>query len=574
MRRGESGRTVDRMLARACALAVVGILATATPTAATGRRDPGFGDGGTAIVGFGETDAAAGDVEAMADGRLVIAGLADGFAVARLTRGGKLDPTFGNGDGRVVVAGFGTVTRSFAYPGLALYPDGSAVVAGGTEVRGARTIALARFDPSGALDPGFGADGKVTVTVQPAMEEQARDVAIQPDGKIVVVGDSGSLITIVRLNPDGTRDTGFGSGGAVVLAPAPGSPSSAPGGVAVQPDGRIVVAGGTLLPETAFDAFFLRLQPNGTLDDAFGEHGVRIVALGPGGALDSVVAHGVALLPDGRIVGTGFSLTTLSSGPLALARLLPDGTPDPTLGPSGTRTIELGPGYDRAGGVVATGSTLYVAADSDPQTGDPRRLFIVALNVDGSPDETFARNGIMEVAIRAPAGSRDAAGLARRPDGRLALLVRMGGSGRHGFGVALVDPDPAPPPTGAAGRPRSRIGPVGRRPRRIAGTAEAPAGVARVDVAVIRRARRGGRPVCELLRSRAVRFQRVSVRRDGACTKRIWLRAAGTSPWVLRLRRALPRGRYVALSRATDLAGRREGAFTRLRGNRISFRVR
>ena len=571
---GSGGRTVGPMLARTCILALAGLLVAAVPAGAGARLDPAFGSGGTVLVAFGDAAAGAGDIEAMADGRLVVAGLADGFAVARLTRDGTLDRSFGDGDGRAVAAGFGTVARSAAYPGLALYTDGSAVVVGGTEVRGARTIALARFDPSGVLDLAFGGDGRVTVTVQPGMEEQARDVAIQPDGKIIVVGDSGSLVTIVRLNADGTRDAGFGAGGAVLLAGAPGSPSSAPGGVAVQPDGRIVVAGGTLLPATAFDAFFLRLQPDGTVDDGFGDHGVRTVAMGPGGSLDAVVAHGLALLPDGRIAGTGFALTTLSSGPLPVVRLLPDGTPDPTLGAGGTLTLELDRGYDRAGGIVAVGSALYLAADSDPQTGDPRRLFIVALGPDGSPDETFARGGLLEVAIGRPVGTRDAAGLARRPDGRLALLARVSGPDEQGFGVALIDPDPAPPPPGAAGRPRSRIGPVARRPRRFAGTASAPAGVARVDVAVIRRARRGARPICQLLRGRDVRFRRVPVRAGGACSERIWLRAAGTSRWMLRLRRALPPGRYTVLSRATDAAGRRERAFSRTRGNRVAFRVR
>jgi hypothetical protein len=98
--------------------------------------------------------------------------------------------------------------------------------------------------------------------------------------------------------------------------------------------------------------------------------------------------------------------------------------------------------------------------------------------------------------------------------------------------------------------------------------------VARVDVAVIRRARRAGRPTCELLRSRGVRFRRVAPSRAGACAKRIWLRAAGTHRWLLRLQRALPSGRYTVFSRATDAAGRRELAFRRARGNRVAFRVR
>ena len=127
----------------------------------------------------------------------------------------------------------------------------------------------------------------------------ANGVAIQPDGKLVVAGTGGihNQMLATRLNADGSLDTSFGTGGVLGVDFESRDGAQA---LALQADGKIVLVGFTNLNLGATDFAIVRLLPNGTLDPSFHTNGKQTVSFGGGATGDE--ATGVAIQPDGRIL--------------------------------------------------------------------------------------------------------------------------------------------------------------------------------------------------------------------------------------------------------------------------------
>ncbi len=221
-----------------------------------GTLDTSFGSNGLGTVttsfnsGFGGDRAY--DVFVQPDGKIVVAGYRDGFspnfAVARYNSNGSLDTTFG-AVGKTFI-NFGGNDTAYA---AARQSDGKIVLAGCTDVWGNSDVALARFNSNGSVDSTFGTSGEVTTAVHATKYDCAYDIAIQPDGKIVVTGMVVNIlgnpsVVVLRYNSNGTLDTGFGSGGIVTVLLGYAFGLS----VAIQPDGKIVVAASSWGGESVF----------------------------------------------------------------------------------------------------------------------------------------------------------------------------------------------------------------------------------------------------------------------------------------------------------------------------------
>jgi uncharacterized delta-60 repeat protein len=175
------------------------------------------------------------DVLVQPDDKIVAAGTADGrLLLARYRPSGKLDPTFGSHG--IVIARLG----EFSVSGAALQPNGKIVVVGYC-FRERWLVCLARFRPSGVIDGSFGGgDGRVITSLGPS--SFGEDVALQSDGKIVVVGSlDDQVYAVIRYDVEGSLDPGFGSGGSVLTETDPYQASAR--AVAIQDDGRLVVGG-------------------------------------------------------------------------------------------------------------------------------------------------------------------------------------------------------------------------------------------------------------------------------------------------------------------------------------------
>ena len=268
---------------------------------------------------FGSTDQAFA-VALQADGKIVTAGRrGSDVIVARHNADGTQDTRFGatNTPGRVIT-NFGATEQALA---LVLQPDGKIVVAGRTNKpapNGNFDFALARYEAAGTLDLTFGTLGLVTTDFGGSVD-RAFAMALQPDGKLVVVGDSDANFALARYNADGSLDAGFGAGGKAITSFGGIDQASA---VILQPDGKIVVAGQT---DTgiSIDFALARYNSDGSLDGAFGSGG-RITTNFTGTSDDLGAA--VALQSDGKIVVGG-----TSNDNFALARYTPQASSTPPL---------------------------------------------------------------------------------------------------------------------------------------------------------------------------------------------------------------------------------------------------
>jgi len=198
---------------------------------ANGALDTAFGTGGKARVDFGDTEFGLAAAR-QADGRIVVAGrsLGSGAVVARLRANGTLDPDF-DGDGRLMLPG-GGVARA-----VLVQPDSKIVVAGNPGLSEVMTVT--RLNPNGSPDTTFDGDGTATIDFG-AGGEPASSAVLQPDGKIVVVGTAQAGVAVARLNANGSPDATFGAAGKAAVDFGAATSGNA---VALQPNGRIVVAG-------------------------------------------------------------------------------------------------------------------------------------------------------------------------------------------------------------------------------------------------------------------------------------------------------------------------------------------
>ena len=179
-------------------------------------------------------------------------------------------------------------------------------------------MGLARFDATGQLDTSFGVNGYVTT--QFLTETFNPVIALQPDGKIVVVGvttaahnvGSNFELALARFNADGSLDPSFGTNGITITAAPSGFSYDQPPAVALQPDGKIVIAAGTSPADDGSGEFVVaRYDASGTLDTTFGQDGLITTQFAGYAAATSV-----ALQPDGRIIAAGFAGNDFALGAL------------------------------------------------------------------------------------------------------------------------------------------------------------------------------------------------------------------------------------------------------------------
>ncbi|GAB4443838.1 MAG: hypothetical protein OHK0015_44450 [Chloroflexi bacterium OHK40] len=253
-------------------------------------------------------------------------------------------------------------------------PDGKLLVAGVSPVnQDDRHVVLVRFTVAGELDPSFGEAGKLAL---PALRGDASGLALLGDGKILV---GGGTFNVARLNPDGSPDTSFNGTGFARLN-LPDTPSYA---MVVQPDGKLVLAGGANVMVVA------RLTAQGQLDRGFGFNGVQFIGAGV-----QAIALGIAFQPDGKLLVAGTTVVSQTDANMVLARLNPDGSQDRPFGTEGKVTADFGT-VEIAYAVVVQPNGAIVAAGASRANG----AAFVRYRPDGSPDRSFDGDGRLLVQI-------------------------------------------------------------------------------------------------------------------------------------------------------------------------------
>jgi uncharacterized delta-60 repeat protein len=214
---------------------------------------------------------------------------------------GDLDPTFGSG-GKVATADGGRYASS-----VAVQSDGKIIVAGSAVIGSGSNFALARYTAAGALDGGFGSGG-VVITNFGSDSDAGQSVVVQNDGKIVVVGYSGTHpnydFALARYTTAGMLDASFGSGGKLTtdFSSNTGSNTDSSSSVALERDGKIIVAGTSTIGSNSNFALG-RYTTAGALDASFGNGGKVTTDFGT----NADDGTSVAVQSDGRIVLAGIS---------------------------------------------------------------------------------------------------------------------------------------------------------------------------------------------------------------------------------------------------------------------------
>jgi len=378
-----------RNLIAVAGAAMLSITLTTPAEAAAGDLDVSFRSGGTVRTDFGGHVDIAYPMALQPDGKIVVAGESGldanpKFALARYNPDGSPDSSFG-GDGKVTTDF--TTGEDVAY-GVAILADGKIVTAGTSG--GYARFALARYNPNGSLDETFGGDGRVTTDFTRG-GDYAYGMAIQADGKIVAAGDAGvtdsdSRFALARYNDDGSLDETFGGDGKVTTD----FTSHPDDGLAmtILADGKIVMVGGAGFGAPNEKFALARFNPDGSLDDSFGGDGRVTTDFTP----EPDVAFGVAVQSNGKIVVAGGSALGPTNNPkFALARFKVDGTLDPTFGGDGRRTTDFTSGDDDAYSVAIQADGKIVAAG---QSGGRDPKFALArYNSNGSLDASFGGDG-------------------------------------------------------------------------------------------------------------------------------------------------------------------------------------
>ena len=291
-------------------------------------------------------------------------------------------------------------------------------------------VALVRNLADGRLDPGFGDGGRIAL---PGQVVANTNPVQQPDGKILVaLATAGANfdVRVLRLNQDGSLDTGFGDDGSVVVSIGPNS--DLPTDILLMPDGRIVVAAIDMINNgMGFGA--VRLLPDGSLDPSFNDGGTLQFSPRPGQAAS--VSH-ATLQQDGKLLMVGLAQGSGTGLDFAIARVGVDGRPDAGFGNGGSVVLPVGPGTDNARAVVALEDGKILVAGTTRSSNNDVDSALVRLNADGSLDASF---GIGGVAIaRLTAGHDLFSQMAVQEDGKIVVFGSMNGGLTTSTGAELM----------------------------------------------------------------------------------------------------------------------------------------
>lgn len=317
------------------------------------------------------------------DGKIISAGGGNlgpgqsGFIIARFNADGSTDAPFGGGGG---VAAVGFATGSAVLNKLALRPDGRIIAVGSApNLNGGSDFAIATLNANGSLDQSFGG-GQVTAQINAT--DRLTSFALQTDGKIVAAGLTGNVpniqLTLLRFNPDGTLDSSFDGDGKLAANLFPGLTIVDNRGLAIQNDGKVVVAGGRA---NVGGWIVGRYNSDGSVDNTFSGDGFTETTLAM--TLGIGYPTKVVVLPNGRIMAGGMDSRDTRTQTFAFTRYSVDGSLDRSFDGDGRATFNfvttpaeyvIDFDFDAQGRVVAAGWT-HSGFVSDVRIGVMRAAF-------------------------------------------------------------------------------------------------------------------------------------------------------------------------------------------------------
>ncbi len=324
---------------------------------------------------------------------------------------GDLDTTFGTNGTAAATVTTASGTRYLYADSLVLQPDTKILILGDVSDPSI-SFALARYNTDGSRDTTFGSGGMTLIGTNIKYFGFGNPIAVQPDGKVIVAGNvcSGNCaLALVRYNADGSLDTSFGANGSAITTTGQSFNTNA---VVLQPNGRIIVAGdstnGTDVSHT-----LIRFDADGGLDTSFGANG-SVTTLIEGAAKTSALA----LLPNGRIIiaGNGWNGTV---GGFSLARYNADGSLDASFGSQGAVNTDIDPVFFAAHSLALQSDGKILAAGSS----NSGKFVLSRYNTNGSLDTTFGNSGILTTNLGNSYSLILVRTLVLQPDGKIVVTA-------------------------------------------------------------------------------------------------------------------------------------------------------
>ncbi len=345
---------------------------------------------------------------------------------AALAASGALDTTFhGTGKYRLdIVAGQYSYAKA-----VAVQSDGKIVTVGDTDPSTTNwNIAVARFTGTGALDTTFSTTGKRVVDLGGI--DQGMDLVIDPvTGKIIVAGQKCNStgvcnVAVLRFNSNGKPDLSF-NGTGKRIDDFGGGDNGSYGGVALQPDGKIVVAGYMFnMATNNYDFAVYRYTWAGALDRTFAGTGKKAIPFGAG---RQDTASAIVIQPDGKIVVAGTTYDgSFLNGNFAIARLNPNGTLDTTFSGDGKQVTDFG-GNEVAWSMDLQADGKLVMAGIK-NIGTKKIVALARYNVNGSLDTTFAGTGKKTIDLSGIGSSAAYAVRIQPADGKIVICGQSSGN--------------------------------------------------------------------------------------------------------------------------------------------------
>ena len=327
-------------------------------------------------------------ITALNTGNILVAGYSQtaassDFILLRYTNNGQLDPQF-SGDGKTTTSfsELDDISRA-----LAVQTNGKIIVVGSTDNGHDSDFALARYHSNGRLDTSFGNGGKITSSLGTG-DDDAYAVSVVAGGKIIVAGTSdngnNSDFALIRYNTDGSLDTSFSNDGKITTDF--GASEDNANAMRVQTDGKILVSG-TSHGLGGIRFALARYNSDGSLDTSFNDTGKLTTSLAP---FDDR-AYALSLQEDGKILVAGESWNG-SNNNFAVVRYLSNGQLDDSFANHGKLITALNPSYDSARAMQLQSDGKIVVAGFST-AANHSQILLIRYNSDGSLDTSFGNNG-------------------------------------------------------------------------------------------------------------------------------------------------------------------------------------
>ncbi|MBF0094465.1 MAG: DUF4347 domain-containing protein, partial [Alphaproteobacteria bacterium] len=417
--------------------------------------------GGAAATAIGSGNELARGVVVQADGKILVAGESHNgqdnvFAVTRYTAYGAPDMSFGtNGTVQLDLRSSGTTALDDVPRTIALQSDGKILVAGYSQkIYNVGTgaidydFALIRLNADGSLDTTFSDDGKITTDKSSNFNDELLAVLTDGNGKVVVAGwgrQPGNTANfadfiVSRYDSNGLLDATFGTGGTTYTTFDSGTArSDEVTSVALQGDGKIVVAGGTQASGDPVKSFAVaRYTTAGALDAGFDTDGQLTTIFYESATAVASIGRAVAVQSDGKIVVAG-EVSFSGGNDFALARYNTDGSLDGTFGTGGKVTTAIGSGNDVIRAMVVDGSGRIVVSGY-ASNGSDNDFVVARYTSAGVLDASFGTGG--KITTRIGTGADEAYAMKLQSDGKILIVgSTVNNNGNTDIALARYDSD-------------------------------------------------------------------------------------------------------------------------------------